>query len=119
MLASAGADNSVRLWDVASHKPIGEPLPGHKVVVANWVINLIFSADNKMLAAGSKDGAVTLWDVDETSWEKIACFIANRNLTRKEWDEYVGDAMTHIVLCPGLPEASAKIISPDGGRLAE
>ena len=30
MLASAGGDNTVRLWDVATRQPIGEPLGGYR-----------------------------------------------------------------------------------------
>ena len=31
--ASAGEDRTVRLWDVASHQAVGEPITGHNDVV--------------------------------------------------------------------------------------
>jgi len=58
-LASASADRTVRLWDVASRKPLGEPLEGH----SDTVLSLAFSPDGKILASGSKDETVRLWDV--------------------------------------------------------
>jgi WD40 repeat protein len=56
LLASAGNDGTVRLWDVARRQPLGEPLPGHSNAVT-------FSPDGKLLASASRDQTVRLWDV--------------------------------------------------------
>jgi WD40 repeat protein len=58
-LASASADHTVRLWDVANRQPLGEPLTGHTDVVND----VAFSPDGKTLASGSSDKTVRLWDV--------------------------------------------------------
>ena len=58
-LAAASADHTVRLWDVASRQPLGEPLTGH-----NQTVNAVaFSPDGKALASASADHTVRLWDV--------------------------------------------------------
>ena len=62
MLASGGADNTVWLWDVASHREIGPPLVGHTDVVNS----VAFSPDGKLVASGSTDRSVRLWDVGAT-----------------------------------------------------
>ena len=57
-LASGGADGTVRLWDVATHRQLGHPLTGH---IGN-VWSVAFSPDGKTLASGGADGTVRLWD---------------------------------------------------------
>ena len=57
ILASAG-DRSMRLWDMATRRPIGHPLTGH----TGGVISVAFSPDGKTLAGGGAQG-VRLWDV--------------------------------------------------------
>jgi hypothetical protein len=58
-LASASDDETVILWDVASRKPLGEPLKGHQ----NGLWSVAFSPDGKTLASASDDETVILWDV--------------------------------------------------------
>jgi WD40 repeat protein len=58
-LASASADTTVRLWNVASHQSMGPPLTGHTDVV----FSVAFSPDGRTLASASFDKTVRLWDV--------------------------------------------------------
>ena len=58
-LASGSADDTVRLWDVATGRPIGSPLTAH----TGPVDSVAFSRDGKTLASGSDDNTIRLWDV--------------------------------------------------------
>ena len=58
VLATAGDDGTVRLWDVASRHALGAPLRGHKGPVKA----VAFSHDARLLASAGQDGTVRLWD---------------------------------------------------------
>ena len=49
----------IRLWDVASQQPLGEPMMGHEA----FVFKLVFSPDGHTLASGGSDASLYLWDV--------------------------------------------------------
>ena len=86
-LVTAGSDGQIRLWDVASRRPIGTPLPGPENINAV----AFFAPDGKHVFAVFRDGRGYRWDVRPTSWERQACKIAGRRLTRAEWHEALPD----------------------------
>jgi WD40 repeat protein len=56
--AYGGPDHTVRLFDVATRRQLGPPLPAGGLAYA-----LTFSSDGGTLASGGDDRAVRLWDV--------------------------------------------------------
>jgi WD40 repeat protein/transcriptional regulator with XRE-family HTH domain len=59
LLASAGADGTVRLWNPATGRPVGAPLHAS---ARNGVNGVAFSPDGKLLASAGADGTVRLWN---------------------------------------------------------
>ncbi|MEZ6113221.1 MAG: WD40 repeat domain-containing protein [Pirellulaceae bacterium] len=57
--ASAGADQTVRIWNVETGQ-VAKQLSGH----AAAVYGLAFQADSKQLVSASADGSARLWNVD-------------------------------------------------------
>ena len=40
------------------------------------------------------------WNLDPTKWSQAACDVAGRNLTRPEWDTYIGKLEPYHAICP-------------------
>ena len=57
LLASAGGDGTVRLWDPATGRPAGTLQDHHREVTS-----VVFSPDGHLLASAGNDGMVRLWD---------------------------------------------------------
>src|SRR5579859_2874461 len=60
LLASAGADGMVRLWNTATDRPVGQPL---RASASNGVAGVAFGPDGTMLASAGGDGYVRLWNL--------------------------------------------------------
>jgi WD40 repeat protein len=81
-LATTSLDDSTRIWDLASGRPIGNGLPGP----AQRRSAAVFVRGGTHLAAVYDDGRALLWDVRPSSWLTQSCSVAGRTLTRDEWD---------------------------------
>jgi WD40 repeat protein len=82
MLVTAEIHGRIRLWDMATRRTIGTPLSGPDL---NGVAS--FTPDGDHVIAVFANGRGYRWDVRPVSWERQACEIAGRRLTRAEWRE--------------------------------
>jgi WD40 repeat protein len=57
-VVTVGRDNTARLWDTSTGRPIGAPL-AHRAFVSG----VAFSPDSKTILTGSADGTARIWDV--------------------------------------------------------
>ena len=61
MIVSGGNDKTVRVWDLTSGAPRGEPLRGHE----DWVTSVALGTleDRPVIASGGLDKTVRVWDL--------------------------------------------------------
>ncbi len=94
---------SIVVWDVATFEPLmhalEEPSDGEGTVT--------FSPNGQQLlsfipANFSSSSHTTLWNVNMKSWQGLACAIANRNFTAKEWTQFA-PLEAYQPVCPQFP----------------
>jgi WD40 repeat protein len=93
LLVTANGDGQLRLWDVSTRKLIGScraPTPGGSVR---------FFPDGKHVLGVFGSGTGVVWSVDPATWKAKACSVANRELTRAEWAQFLPDRGYRSV-CP-------------------
>jgi len=82
-LATSSADGTVQFWDVASRRSIGAPL----VVQRNAFVTSILNRDGSYLYALPTGTEGMRLALTPPRWRDLACAIAGRELTQREWDE--------------------------------
>jgi len=87
LLASAGGDGTVRLWDPATGRRVGAPLQTGSGP-AGGVYGVAFSPDGKLLASGAADGTVRLRQVSLFAHPYAALCAYVGPPTPQEWSQY-------------------------------
>lgn len=93
-VATASADQTARVWELLTGQEVARRLH------TQGVRNAVFSPDGKYLATTSGTAHVWLWR-PKTLMEE-ACNRLTRNLTLKEWQQYISD-IPHRATCSNLP----------------
>ena len=84
ILAMSGGEAFASLWDVDTGVPIGPRLR-----VGGGEVSLDISPDGRRLLTTHGDGKGAIWNIDPVSWAQRACRLANRTLTREEWEKFL------------------------------
>ena len=95
-LATSSADGTVQFWDVASRRSIGAPL----VVQRNAFVASILNRDGSYLYALPTGTEGMRLALAPRLWRDLACAIAGRELTRREWEEVLPDRPYREVCAP-------------------
>jgi WD40 repeat protein len=105
-LLSGSEDGTARLWSLLSTTPGAYSIvfPGHNGPV--WGVTI--SPDDQWFITASQDGKARLWKpVALSDVQRAACQTAGRNLSRDEWEYYVGISLDQYHLtCPEYPKGA-------------
>jgi WD40 repeat protein len=101
-VASASSDRSARIWETATGTEIARKI--HE----SEVFSVAFSPDGKYMLSATGSGIVRRWLWQQADLMADACARLTRNLTRAEWEQFIGDAMPYPskqedATCPNLP----------------
>jgi WD40 repeat protein len=96
-LASASRDETIRLWNVESGQQAGDALTAH----TDDVNSIAYSPDGQRIVSGSADRTVRVWPA--VAGPKELCDKLTRNMSHKQWNEWVSPDIDYIKVCPGLP----------------
>jgi eukaryotic-like serine/threonine-protein kinase len=132
ILASGSADNTIKIWDMATGQLL-RTLQGHKAPV--WSVAL--SRDGKTLVSGSQDQTIKIWDVESgqarhtlTEHTDIVYSVAlspdeqtivsgSQDFTVKIWNATTGELIRTLSQPEGHRNTvRAVAISPDGTQIA-
>ncbi len=85
----------------------GSPCNGYPspCALSRRTLSAVTRDGTTLLTGNADNGTVQLLDLNLPTWPQRACRIANRNLTRQEWRQYLGD-LPYQLTCPGLPAGS-------------
>jgi DNA-binding SARP family transcriptional activator/WD40 repeat protein len=99
LLLVTSPDQSVQVYDVATRSRLGDALPSASLngTVEGWL-----RPDGKAVAVNGRDG-IELWSLDRQTLADAACTLAGRNLSRTEWETYVGADTAYRQTCPQFP----------------
>jgi WD40 repeat protein len=95
-LAAGDIHGRIVLWSYSNRWQLGTAVPLYKGPVTSEV----YSPDGSRLISGGADGRVIVWDVTLSSWKRVACDIAARNLTAAEWQQFIRRTLPYAPLCP-------------------
>jgi transcriptional regulator with XRE-family HTH domain len=92
LLATAGGDGTLRLWNVATRQAPRVPIPA----ITGGVHGVAFSPDGKLLATGDADGTVRIWQLPLFTKPYAALCADAGPPTKADWTRYA----------PGEPQPS-------------
>jgi WD40 repeat protein len=94
-LIATSLDQTVSIYDVATHARIGDPI----AAAAPLVYPGFLRPDGKAVAVTVGNG-VAVWNIDPHRLAEAACELADRNLTDAEWETYLGEFGAYRKTCP-------------------
>ena len=98
-IVSGSSDKSIKVWDLTNSDLDPVNLRDHQ----SWVWAVALSPDSDTVISGSADKTLRVWNVSTRNLADRVCDSVTRNLSRAEWDEFIGEDLEYVRTCPNLP----------------
>lgn len=98
LLASAGSDKRLQMWVIRNP----EDLP---VVMDNndgFIWDIAFAKGSDYLVTTTYESEIRIWPTDPAILQNEICNKLDRNMTKYEWETYVGKDIKQEITCVGL-----------------
>ncbi|MFI6007589.1 PQQ-binding-like beta-propeller repeat protein [Streptomyces sp. NPDC051243] len=99
-IVTASRNGNLQRWDAATGALSGDALSDY----FDSVGRIALVSDAETIAAAGLDQSIRVFPSSVGEWIRHACRLARRNLTRHEWDKYLGPHTRYERSCPDLPE---------------
>ena len=102
-MASASFDKKVLIWNTDrfdQQQPI--VLNDH----GDWMFSVAFTPDGKSLMTGGRYSELRYWPTHVIFMSDILCSKLNRNLSQREWEQFVSKDIKYEKTCPNLPDGN-------------
>jgi WD40 repeat protein len=96
LLATASFDGTIQLWEYDKINNLPIILSDHG---GNYVWDLAFSPDSNYLISGCENGLIKIWPTKIGMLSSQICNHLIRNMSRAEWDRYVGSDVDYEITC--------------------
>jgi|WetSurMetagenome_2_1015567.scaffolds.fasta_scaffold00015_102 WD40 repeat protein len=104
MLASSSWDKVIHIYNYTDYFVTHDFVKGVKSIedLDSRTRALVFSGDDKLVAAMS-DKSIRVWETSSSRLASLICSIINRDMTIKEWSDYVGSEIPFEKTCGSNP----------------
>jgi len=92
----SGGFKGAHIWEIATGREIAS-------IKQDDVKAVAFSEDGSDAYSGSADDTVRIWKWRSADLIADACLRVLRNLSRAEWQEYIGNVLPYQAICPNFP----------------
>jgi WD40 repeat protein len=99
-LASGSGDKTVRLWNRRDLNQQPIRLSDHE----DWVWSVAFTSDNQSLMAGTQFKQIKAWPTQIEAMGNTLCGKLSRNLSKEEWDIFVGEDIEKVITCTNVKD---------------
>jgi WD40 repeat protein len=95
LLATASYDGTIKIWDGNNLNIRPVTIKGHEA----WALSLAFNKDGKYLVTGDDAEKIFVWPSKIDYMAEDICSKINRNMTTREWENYVAYDINYQKTC--------------------